>query len=273
MFNFVATTNTLEKLKEIVLTIDNFDVFFDVLILFMWDITYISTEKIKKALEEEFKETIINIIDSLTDDINTYKLNTSLSELENSIKLARGQIIEEIDFVSTWLNRVEQDNNKYYIVSIVNSCINMFNSTLLNKDTLVRCIEKDSFVNTQLNYLESRAIMSTLHMALINASKYGVRKKSKLNIDVIIYFDSNILYIKIENDMETVKDKNIYLESLYTKIFDNDKNLSTSEIGGTGLHKMYNLLTNVSNKFIFNLDVNKNKFQVIIGVKHEYHNN
>lgn len=273
MFDFIPTTHTLSKLKNIVLNSDTYNNFIDNLFLFMWDITYISTSKIKKALEDEFKVKIIEIIDILSNDINIYKLNKPLSELENSIKLVRGQIIEETDFIATWLNRVEQDDKLYYLISIINSCVSMFNSTLLNKETQVKCTEQNSFLNIQLNHLESRAIVSTIHMALINASKHGVRKKKELNIDVIIYFENNMINIKIENDMNPVKNKDEYLSSLYKKFFDTDKKLSTSEIGGTGLHKMYNLLTNVSQNFILKLDINKNRFQVIIGVKSEYSNN
>ena len=152
MFNFTATTHTLLKLKEISLSANSFDDLFDKLMLFMWDITNASTEKIRKALEEEFKEKTIDIIDSLTQDLNNYNLNDSIYELNNSIKLARGQIIEEIDLVTTWLNRVEEDDNQYYLLSIVNSCVTMFNSTVLHKDTWVECIEKD-FISTQLNHL------------------------------------------------------------------------------------------------------------------------
>jgi hypothetical protein len=273
MFNFTATTHTLLKLKEISLSAISFDDLFDKLMLFMWDITNASTEKIKKALEEEFKEKTIDIIDSLTQDLNNYNLNDSIYELNNSIKLARGQIIEEIDLVTTWLNRVEEDDNQYYLLSIVNSCVTMFNSTVLHKDTWVECIEKDLFINTQLNHLESRAIMSTLHMAFINASKYGKRKSSKLEINVITYFNNNRMYIKIENNMNEIKDEKLYLDTLQKKFLDKEKNLSTSEIGGTGLHKMYNLLMHVSNKFELKLGINKNRFQVIIGVKCEHSTN
>ena len=273
MFDFIPTTHTLSKLKTVVLSSDTYNNFIDNLFLFMWDITYISTSKIKKTLEDKFKVKIIEIIDILSDDINIYKLNKPLSELETSIKLVRGQIIEETDFIATWLNRVEQDDKLYYLISIINSCVSMFNSTLLNKETQVKCIDHGSFLNIQLNHLESRAIVSTMHMALINASKYGVRKKKELNIDVTIYFENNMINIKIENDMNPVKNKDEYLNNLNKKFFDNDKELSTSEIGGTGLHKMYNLLTNVSPNFVLNLNINKNRFQVIIGVKSEYFNN
>ena len=115
--------------------------------------------------------------------------------------------------------------------------------------------------------------MSTLHMAFINASKYGKRKSSKLEINVITYFNNNRIYIQIENNMNEIKDEKLYLDTLQKKFLDKEKNLSTSEIGGTGLHKMYNLLMHVSNKFELKLGINKNRFQVIIGVKCEHSTN
>lgn len=265
MFDYVGTEERFNELKNHILHVENFNDFFIEIMNFMWKITYENTEKIKKRLEEEFKTNLINILDNLSNDINEITSTANVSNLTDSISLARGSIIEEIDNISSWLNKVEDDSETYTLDSILRESTNMFQNTYINKK--INYIFETEPIRLSLSYLEARAMMSSIFIALDNVVKYGSKKNSKYNIKIGLNKDKeeNIL-ISIKNDFILKKDLNTFIDSLKSRLSDEYKSLSKTE-GGTGLHKIYNLLTNVSDKFNIDIDVVPNEFMIFIGIK------
>lgn len=276
MFDYLATYERLKKFKYLLLKVDNFNDFFDVILSFMWNITYENTEKIKKRLEEELKENIIKMIDTLYTDITVLSGTIAMHKLFDFISLARGGVIEEIDNVSGWLNRIEDDNKDYSIVSIIKECTNMFKLTFVNKKVDIQYINID-MLEINLSYLEARAVMNSIFIALDNVIKYGTQEDDNSYL-VKIESDSKHgvgTIFNIRNKFNTDIDLKVFKMDLKDNISNKYQKLSKKE-GGTGLHKINNLLTNVSDKFFMDIDIDNNlnekEFIVIIGVKYEHAN-
>lgn len=267
MFDFLATYDRLKRFKYILLDINNFNDFMEAILSFMWSITYEATDKIKKRLQEDLKEEIIGLIDTLHSDINSLTEQVSMERLSDAISLSRGSIIEEIDNISSWLNKVEDDNKDYSIVSIIKECTNMFKLTFVNKHIDIE-YKNIPLLEINLSYLEARAIMNSIFITLDNVIKYGLKEDEKYLVQIEFYEkqESNII-INIKNKFCLDENSKNLKQDLKEKLSDKYKKLSKKESGGTGLHKIYNLLSNVSNRFFVDIDIINDEFIVIIGVR------
>ena len=270
MFDFLPTYERLKDLKFRLLEVENFNSFFNEILAFMWEVTYESTEHIKKKLEEEFKVTLLSIVDTLNDDIVEVTGSINTRKLLDAISLAKGNIIEDIDRVSSWLNRIEDDSKFYSMDSILRECTNMFKTTFINKE--MKFVYTFIELNVELSYLEARAMMNSIFIALDNIIKYGEKEKSVYEIYIVIENKGNNEFvISIKNKFKLIGDLGVFTNELKKRLSPKYKQLSRQE-GGTGLHKIYNLLTNVSDKFKIDIDVSNTEFKVLIGIKNENYN-
>lgn len=274
MFNFIGTYDRLTKLKKDLLKANDFSIFFDTCISFMWDLTYESSDEIKKRLQEDFKEQIIKIIDDLNDDISNLTTQLQFNKLKDSIALVRGEVAEDINIVTSWLNKVKEDTHKYSMISIIKECTSMFNETMSNKNVEININEQIELFDINFSYIEARAILSSVYISLNNCQKYGLKENDKYLIDIdIITDDYSTMKVLIKNKIDLSKELQIELvNGIKEKLSDKYKSLSTKE-GGTGIHKIYNLLSNISNRFLIDISIEENKFILLIEVKYENNDN
>jgi anti-sigma regulatory factor (Ser/Thr protein kinase) len=273
MFDFIATYQKLIKLKKITIDITEYEVFIDTLITYMWEITYESTEKIKRKLDESLKKELIGLMDNLIEDVHTLSNGVNMKLLIDVIELSKGSITAEIDTISSWLNKVEKNDDNYNISSIIKECMNMFTSILDNVNiTINRAYDNSPIVD--LSYLEARAIMTSLHISFTNIIKYGQKTNNKYEITIDLFTKPNSdMTIKIRNKIQHKDNIEEFKTKIKEKLSIKYEQLSKEESGGTGLHKIFNLFMNVSNKFNIDIDVDSNEFIVIIGVKNENNSN
>ena len=268
MFNFVPTFGMIRSLRNLILNSKDFDDFFDSIINFMWFITEKSCENIKKELQENFKERILEKLDELAEDIRYLSGNVATNELQDAIFLSRGQIVEEINLVSSWLNRIEKTDENYNLNSVLAECINMLKTTVIERNVIID-FKNNIYKEIQLTYIEARALMTSIYNALINSVKYSVKEKGNIYINIFIDNYEEKLVINIRNPVEIDGNETDFISEIKEKLSDKYTKLSSTEIGGTGIHKIYNLLKNVSNRFQTDVDISNNQFILKIGVMYE----
>lgn len=268
LFDFTKSKERLDLLKDAIFNISNFDTFLSTTLDFMWNITEHSTNIVKNKLNTQLKPRLLNAIDKLEDSINDSRISIPLKELLDSIQLSRNAIHEDLERVHNWFNCVDENNNseQYKLSSTLQACKVTFKNIAQDTEIELNFLDDTYNQKASLTYRETRALMSSLFTALINSNTY--KKKDK---PIIMNISQQNLYylIIVKNSFQLPKDldKEKFLTSLREKFSDKYYVLSTSE-GGTGLYKIYNFLSTVSNKFTFDIDIDdENNFIVKIGIK------
>jgi hypothetical protein len=270
--DFTAEIERLHELSTVLNGVNDFDDFFDRLIKFMWKITDKVTLDYQSKLEHNLKNDISIIFDELHEIIEKDKIMHSLYDLSNEINKARNNFFEEINHVSKWFNRVEGNIDKLYsLKSIIKTSEQIFKKIAsLKSEITIKSESRESSSSVELTYLEARAFMTSMLIALYNANEHGNNKLSKnyILIDLEEFVDSHVVIIK--NEIDIVENEiDDFLSKLRENFSDEKSELSTSE-GGTGLHKIYNLFNNVSSKFYVKIDIeDKSKFCIYLGVNYE----
>lgn len=267
MFDFTLSKERLSMLQER-LNIDlTFEKFFDIIISFMWEITENAAIEVKNRLNITLKQNLISSIDNLETTINNIRHNVPFKELLDTIQSARSYIHSDLERVLNWFNCVQDNSTEQYsLSSTLYACTDTFKNIASETNISLNFIEIEAGDLLFLTYRETRALMSSLYTALINSNTY---KMVDSNIFIIIKENENNFFINIKNKVKLDKEisKECLLVELREKFSDRYCTLSTSE-GGTGLYKIYNFLTTVSNRFTFDIDITEeNDFIVKIGVK------
>lgn len=271
MFDFTATHDRLTVLRKKLLPMDSFNNLLDICILYMWELTYESSKEIKKRLEEDFKENLIILINDLYKDINELRSGVNMEKLMNAIELSKNQLSEDINIVSSWLNKVEEDTQKYNIVSIIKECSYMFRDTMVQKNIKIIINEETDIFDINLSYIEARSMMLSVYISLNNSIKYGLLTNNEFIIELdIIHIEYSKLRILIKNGIKesSIEEETKLIREVKEKLSEEYKSLSTKE-GGTGVHKIYNLLSNISDRFNVDVQIKDNKFILIMEVSHE----
>lgn len=275
MFDFTATYDRLSVLRKKLLQVDSLSTFLDECMSYMWELTYESSKEIKKRLEEDFKEKIIGLINDLKNDINDLRLGINMEKLTDAIELSKNQVSEDINIVSSWLNKVEEDTQEYSIVSIIKECSHMFKDTMVQKNIKIIINQKAELFDINLNYIEARSMMLSVYISLNNSIRYGVLTDNEFIIELdIMNINYSKLRILIKNTIEETSPENEIklIKEVKEKLSDKYKNLSTKE-GGTGVHKIYNLLSNISDRFSVDVQIEDSKFILVLEVSHENNDN
>lgn len=267
IFDFTKSKERLNLLQESLNKELDFESFFNIIISYMWDITEKGALESKNRLNTILKPNLINAIDQLEKKVHAIKHTIPLKELLDSIQLAKTYIHSDFEKVLNWFNCMQDNNNteQYSLSSTLYACTDTFkniaNETNISLD--LPTSNKDDLLF--LTYREARALMSSLYTALINANTYKTLN-TNIRLNILEKEESFIINLENEFQLDELTTKEEFLSGLREKLSDRYCTLSTSE-GGTGLYKIYNFLSTVSNKFKFEIDVNNNYFIVRIGVK------
>ncbi len=144
----------------------------------------------------------------------------------------------------------------------------MLKTTVIERNVIID-FKNNIYKEIQLTYIEARALMTSIYNALINSVKYSVKEKGNIYINIFIDNYEEKLVINIRNPVEIDGNETDFISEIKEKLSDKYTKLSSTEIGGTGIHKIYNLLKNVSNRFQTDVDISNNQFILKIGVMYE----
>lgn len=267
LFDFTKSKERLNILQESLTKELDFESFFNIIISYMWDITEKGAYESKNRLNTLLKPNLISIIDQLEKNIHSIKHTVPFKELLDAIQVAKSYIHSDFEKVLNWFNCMQDNNNteQYSLSSTLYACTDTFNN-IANETSISLSFPSSSQDDLLfLTYRETRALMSSIYTALINSNTYKT-VNSNITLNISENDKSYVINLKNEFNLDENKTKEEFLSELREKLSDRYCKLSTSE-GGTGLYKIYNFLSTVSNKFTFNIDIVDNCFIVKIGVK------
>ena len=258
LFNFSVDTDEFDSLKYAADCAEEFDDFFDVLILLMWKKTNKCLDALKIKLNEDFRSDIDNLFDELKNKISPSKKNIRSklkfkSELEAlclSISMARNEIIGDIGTVTSWLGKREQGYSGGLDISTLLEVGQESFQAIKHDAKIEFIVSGDDLSSIEITPKEARAIIRSLIMAFENAVKHGSHQTHP-KIDIITVKDDNAIEIIISNYFDVKQFKNVD-----TLFFNINKLLSDEEQvnlvrkeSGTGLYKIAHLLNRASERF------------------------
>ncbi|MFA7090715.1 MAG: hypothetical protein WC149_02555 [Arcobacteraceae bacterium] len=273
-FDFSPSPERLKKLRLKIRGTNDFEKFFSNCIDFMWAETYILISKYKIKLENQLKINILEIFKELKNEISKDSLIQGFRDILNDIIKAENLFTEELNNVLKWFNRVDDNiDKKFKFSNIISSTYQLFQK-ITNNDVLEVIYNKKRIPTENdfdLFYLEARAFMTSILISLYNAKEYGIKSENKSIIIIDLDIERNEIIIKNEIEIDENKVKS-FIEELKENFSDDKSELMITE-GGSGLHKIYNLLKNTSSKFYVDINIineeNKKYFCVYLGVVNE----
>lgn len=267
LFDFSPTSERLSRVAGIVNKSASFDSFFNELVGFMLELAVEGGRSAQQLINETLMPEVLTYLDELESAINSWKGNAPLFNLMQSIKSARSEFIKEIEVVLLWFRFVGSESLQSFegLGTVIEAAVSSFQAIFEHKQkTLAYIPSKGELI---LNYKEARSLFISLFTALDNSLRYGandsqvaINHQTSELLDCVII--SNIAARKMENPEEFIR--------LRREEWTNEFSQLNNQEGGTGLYKIYNLLTGSSPGFSFDISISNLTFNAEIGLKHEY---
>lgn len=271
IFDFRAYHHRLVHVSELINKSQTFDDFFSLLLKYMWSLAGENAKIAQQLINEELTSQILEAINTLENDIQAAKGNVAMVDLMQEIKNARSIFTKEIELVLNWFRFVGADDLEDYerLGVVIEASTSSFESIYGHKEKTLEFTQTKS--ELQLNYRESRALFISLFTALENAFKYSPAKSpvtiSHRSVD-------SIDIITIENLLgdEQRKNPHDFINREKSKWTEANSSLSIEE-GGSGLYKIFSLLSNSSLGFGFDISTTGQNFNATMRLEHEYFSN
>jgi len=271
VFNFLARHARLVAVSKIVIDSNDFDEFFEGLISLMWEIATEGSVAAQALINDELLIAVEQALDSLEYEVGITKGGVAMIELMQEVRAARSDFKKEVELVLNWFRPGATDDGASFekLTVVVEAAVSAFQSAFRHKGrTLELNISKSDLL---LSYGEARSLFISLFTALENALKYGDPSDP-----VYISCDSDEFNTRLTvlNRMylTPVGDVDHFVSEVRRKWTHAYAKLSTAE-GGTGLYKIYNMLSVSSPGFKFDISINGGSFSAEIGIENEYFNN
>lgn len=266
VFDFRPYHDRLVRVSKMVEASESFDSFFQLLIAFMWELAGEGARSAQLVINETLLGDILRTVDRLDAQIQELKGNVAMHDLMQELRYLRTDIKNEVELVLNWFRFVgSSDSNTYEKLSVVmDAAVSSFLSIFRHRGKELRYTQERS--DLLLNYNEARSLFIALFTALENALRYSTDDSS-----VCMSHRKHVGYdeLTITNKMrERPIDAARFVKQLKEKWSEKYSRLSTIE-GGTGLYKMFNLLSNASAGFTLDIAVEGDLFNSMIGIVHE----
>lgn len=271
IFDFIPYFRRLVRVSQIADKADNNEEFFSSLIEYMWELAGEGAKAAQTLINDYLSSKVSDAILKLEVDIAGARRNVPVLDLLQEIKNARSFFTNEIELVLNWFRFVGADDSRNLerLGVVLEAAVSSFNSIYGHKDRELEFTQGRSVLT--LNYREARALFISILTALENSFKCG-DPASPAIIQHISEESGN--YIKISNNFskEIEEDPEEIVRREKSKWNPEHSQLNTKE-GGSGLYKIYSLLSNASPGFTFDIQVESGKFVATIGFINEYFDN
>jgi len=269
IFDFCSYQERIVRVSEIVNSSDSFESFFNALIGFMWELAVESARSAQQLIDDILLVDILAAIEALEGEVQSLKGNFGMVDLMQAIRNARSDFKKEIELVLNWFRFVGSEEQTFERLGVVvEAAVSSFQSMFEHKGTdLVFSHERSDLL---LSYSEARALFISLFTALESALSYGAPGTP---VEIFHEAGSRNDRLLISNEVGTeIIDPLNFVAETKAKWNNEYSKLSTAE-GGSGLYKIYNLLTNASPGFSFDISVDNNRFNAYMDLRHEYFDN
>lgn len=264
LFNFNLSLATFNKYKYRMYNSESYQDVIDICKEIAWEKLDGSIETLLKKLHEDFKTQAEQAIGTFEDSIKEAKQQNSLTDLIDSIHLAKSGFLEDLKTVTDWFQVSKTLEIKDHTLdAIIKISIESFYTIKLNRMIQFSINDDQVARSLLLTGNDSKALITSLITAYDNAIKYG-RHSEKTKIGIFITKpNQNRFTIKISNEYlhEDINKETFYSEIKRKIESEYHESLMYSE-GGTGLYKITHLLTNSNPNF--SVDVYENDESLFI---------
>lgn len=267
VFNFSPFFRRLVRVSEIAEAANNSQEFFGAIIEYMWELASEGARSAQTLINDYLASKISDAINRLELDIANAKRTVAVLDLLQEVKNARLLFTNEVELVLNWFRFVGTDDSRNLerLGVVLEVAISSFESIYGHKGKeLVFTQEKSE---ASLNYREARALFISVLTALENAFKYG-DPESSTTAEHVRGDSAELFRItnKFRLDLDEKPAEIVRREK--SKWNDEHSQLSTEE-GGSGLYKIYNLLSSASEGFSFDIESKDGNFVAEIGLNYE----
>lgn len=269
VFDFSPYHYRLIRISEIIDASGNFDDFFKNLIAFMWDLAGEGARAAQRLINERLMPSVLAAIDKLERDVGEVRGLVAMHDLSGEIRAARSSFTKEVELVLNWFRfvGVESIGTNERLTVVIEAAVSSFEAMFRHKNK--NHVFDQQKTDVLLTYGEARALFISLFTALENALRYGVDNKP-VRISHSSHKDFERIVVSNAID-DGFGDPVAFVAREKDKWTEENSKLSIVE-GGSGIYKIYNLLTHASPGFSFNIDIAEGMFNAIIELRHEIFN-
>jgi hypothetical protein len=268
IFDFKPYHRRLLKLSNIIHSSSNPDIFFKILIEFMWEIAGESARRAQLLIANDLAGDVNELIMALEEQISHAKGDIAMMDLMQEIKNARSMFTKQIEVVTNWFKFVGDQSAESFerLGIVIEASVSSFESIYGHGDCSVQFTQTKS--SLQLSYREARSLFIAIFTALENAYKYGV-EHSPIIMEHKLGPTDNVIIIK--NNVSDISAPELPKTILTQKSKWTPEYLSLNrQEGGAGLYKIFSILTTSSPGFEFDIRSEDNQFIAIMRLENEH---
>lgn len=268
-FNYYINTDHKKQL-EIVLDLSiSFEGFFEELMKFMWSVTERNVGKIRKHLNEEFRETALKLFDDLNVKLEESSYSAFLVELKENVQEARNSLLENINIIYDWFKVRESIYiNSLSLEHTIEVGIESYRVLCKPKNLNIDYNKKDTCRTTILNHCQVRNLVLSLINAFNNSLKYGSNLTGH-DLIISVLTTNNSFEINIQNFVTGEHLDYLVnggLDSVKKIISTIDSRKAMASDGGSGLGKIKYLMSEAFESLSINIELNQTNFFLKLNV-------
>ncbi|WP_133061233.1 hypothetical protein [Paraburkholderia hospita] len=267
VFDFVPLQERVVRVSKIVESASTFDQFFSGLMGLMWELAADGARNAQRLIDEVLLAEVLQEIDILESEIMDLKGSVAMADLMQEIKTARSEFKSAVELVLNWFRFSGSEDNQTYekFGTVVEAAVSAFQSMFKHKGRALVFTQSGS--GLWLSYTEARALFISLFTALENSLRYGA---PHIPVVIVHKVEETCDVLTICNEVhEEITDPQGLVHDCKRKWSDAYSDLSTAE-GGSGLYKIFSLLRDASSGFKFDISIDKNQFNSMFTLRHEY---
>lgn len=267
IFDFKAYHHRLVRISEIVESSENAEHFFKALIDYMWEIASESARRAQLLIANDLAGDINDLLNGLEDAIAAAKADTAMLDLTQEIKTARSMFTKEIEVVLNWFKFVgdQSTDSLERLGVVIEASVSSFESIYGHGHHSLQFSQSKS--NLLLTYRESRSLFIAIFTALENAQKYS-KDSSPIILEHQVTESRNTIKIINSVSIQLATELDDIITAQKLKWTPENLCLNTSE-GGTGLYKIFSILTSCSIGFEFDITRDNDTFSAIVELNNE----
>lgn len=237
----------LELFQNRIGAIDNFQDFFDEIILILWERTENNLAKIRIDISENIKSKMVGLLVNLLKDIETLfdkNENPEVNEIIRNITSCQTDIKNELDKIAAWFKRTNSKTiNEFYIQLPIDSTLTTLKRLFKDYQNLSPIL--NIFCNIKFegeNFPHFCYIFQNLMHNIIEHAKLDC---NELVVKINISESNNNLIIKIENNFSNsidLEELNNEIESTKLQLLQSHDNDKIRAEKGTGYLKIQKTL-------------------------------
>ncbi len=247
-------------------SITDFELLVETIFDFLWEMTEINLNLIRKAINVSIRKRILDEIDDFEKDLRPILEAYDTRELFSQIVQCRTSVQKDLDKVIVWFNRSKNFEIDFHIEDVIASSIDTVNNIDPNVDLqLKENIEFNPLIKGEY-FIHFDDLLKIFLNNIASYIKNG--KKEQLSSEISSREENGALIIEISNDIKSHEDIKKFRELIASKLEQINASDGLRREKNSGLKKAANIMSNVfrgaDNEITAHIEDRKLKFRCSI---------